>query len=1489
MTSFTSVWGILSGTSLIRGSGSVTNSLISPTMISGVSLLTGQFVRTLDFSFAKARVDLTTSISPSIVTGLVAGYDTQPYTLTYLNSGNDTDPNATVVITLPPQTYLVSTQTGYYDVTTRTITLTGLSLIPGWSGTVQFVLWVLTGVASGTVLDISATITWLITDVNLLNNPSSASLSTKAPTADLWTTKVADLSVAIVQLDTIRYELQVCNNGPHTASGVVLQDRMPNSLIYQTSTPPYTRNLLSGTDMIYEYEFTQSLPNGSCTGVVISATMGSGVTSGDVVINSVNVASDTIDPNLLNNTDTASTIALSVLTGIISYVFYDTNYNGIRDTGEQLLQIPISISGATAITSGNGNYPVTTRPLVLSAIDPYFQSHPDALEGNYTTYLDIQHPNYLALTWPLIITTSQFANGWLTGMYSVQTGTVTGAVIGIYQPVDLTTTIQVDNSRLVAGYEYAHFTVQYGNNGNGYEPNGSLSITLPQDLLFVSADIPVASFVQSWNFMIYTFALGALPAMTGWMFTFTWFVGTGTLTGTQWIIPTIITWQALDTNITNNTDAATITIDSPTASLSANKTGDLSVAIIQLDKVSYTISACNAGPHSASGVILTDSMPVELALISSQYANWSSIMPIASITTLSWVDYTFQFDGLLLPGTCTDPIVMITSIVSGATIDQEMITNTVSVSSSIHDDDLSNNTAIKNITALDIRDIPSYIFWDKDRDGMYNNNDEYLPISMFIKWLQSSTWADGNFWTPTTRQQTLNLFSIAKWLLYNDYEMWIDKDDADYKNFWRHYVTTSWASNGNLSGTFTVNASLMTGLYIWLYRPNVDLSVFASVSTGVVKSWDALRYTLEYINTGADADTWVTITMPRNPALEIVSINVPYTISGNDLILSIGKLDPMMTGLVTIDTIVWPSVRGGDTLLLFPKILGDGYETDFSYNQDLVSVLVRDRSIDLSLKKTTTTTQLYPDESVWYMFEYANSGTDTAFGIAVSDLLPQSALVLTASVAFTMTGMSWSNLYIFELGDLPRYATGAFLVQIRYANDSMWMIINTGIIAAKDTYQKEENLLNNISVSTGLTMIAKTNTSLWWGWGWGWFSSIFSPTTQNNTNTPQNTNTLKESIQSSEKISPILWEESKKTAEQNSVKLNKFKKFLLEKPSYIIEQHIKTIDNPLKNWQKETQLKLPSVLPQTWTPLDWLLEKWVWVSYNPKVETEMYDWIYPSSIKGYQKNTSLDYWLNRLPTTWWYEQDRNADYYIVIPRLWIVTPIVTVSKESSDYTAALKGKTIDVNSWLQQGVMNYPGTVFPGEVGNAVVVWHSSYFKADSWRYKTIFTSLPLMNEGDEIWVYKKTSSLWSWKMDVIRASAIKDSQYWYDRLLYKVHKSFETEKTNVSIMNNGLWSLLTLVTCTPIGTAKNRWVVQAQIQAPGSLTYEEKVRVYAISDYIESLAKEKKEQLSELSVEEEIAKEKEKIVKFINRRRKNTIERSRIRGYFATQLDIVL
>lgn len=244
--------------------------------------------------------------------------------------------------------------------------------------------------------------------------------------------------------------------------------------------------------------------------------------------------------------------------------------------------------------------------------------------------------------------------------------------------------------------------------------------------------------------------------------------------------------------------------------------------------------------------------------------------------------------------------------------------------------------------------------------------------------------------------------------------------------------------------------------------------------------------------------------------------------------------------------------------------------------------------------------------------------------------------------------------------------------------------------------------------------------------------------------------------------------------------------------------------NPLRSAIGSLNFTLPTELLKTGTPVDALRAKWIDVVRSQWVLVDQYDWITINSKKRYASHTGLSYRLKKMPQQT-YKNDKSASIYVVIPRLGVVAPIRDIPSDHKDFTTLINWWSIQANNWLQNGVLHYPMSGLPGEVGNMVLFGHSSYYDKDPGRYKTIFTSIGLLKSGDEIWIYKKKTP--SDKKES------KDEQY--ERIIYDVSSSYLTSAKDVSVLKPKTWATLSLVTCAPIGTARDRIIVEAIIRAP--------------------------------------------------------------------------
>lgn len=146
----------------------------------------------------------------------------------------------------------------------------------------------------------------------------------------------------------------------------------------------------------------------------------------------------------------------------------------------------------------------------------------------------------------------------------------------------------------------------------------------------------------------------------------------------------------------------------------------------------------------------------------------------------------------------------------------------------------------------------------------------------------------------------------------------------------------------------------------------------------------------------------------------------------------------------------------------------------------------------------------------------------------------------------------------------------------------------------------------------------------------------------------------------------------------------------------------------------------------------------------------------------------------------------SNDPVITIPKIGIEAPVVYTENSFDE---------AKVDKALEKGVVHYGTTPLPGQNGNAVLLGHSSNNVFSPGDYKYVFVNLDKLNINDTIFLnYKGTR--YTYKVTVAR----------------KVVKPSDT-----SILTAGKKPIITLITCTPVGTNINRLIVQAEQISPSA------------------------------------------------------------------------
>lgn len=162
----------------------------------------------------------------------------------------------------------------------------------------------------------------------------------------------------------------------------------------------------------------------------------------------------------------------------------------------------------------------------------------------------------------------------------------------------------------------------------------------------------------------------------------------------------------------------------------------------------------------------------------------------------------------------------------------------------------------------------------------------------------------------------------------------------------------------------------------------------------------------------------------------------------------------------------------------------------------------------------------------------------------------------------------------------------------------------------------------------------------------------------------------------------------------------------------------------------------------------------------------------------------------------------GPDPRLIIPKINVDVPVVYgIGPDHNSQMAA-----------MEKGVAHFsiPGANSkPGEKGNTVLSGHSSNDLFDRGDYKFIFAQLEKLNEGDSIYANYEGKR---YTYVVTKKEVVKPTQV--DKLIYPTDKP-----------------ILTLITCTPLGTSLNRLLITAEQVSPSPTEAKEASNDASTSD----------------------------------------------------------
>lgn len=589
------------------------------------------------------------------------------YTITLTNFGPSTASNVVVRDVLPTNMVFVSASgSGVSNngaVTWPTIATFTNGAVTNFTLTITAPLTnaILTNIVSST-----STTTDLVATNHDGTGTNAIVVTTVTPVADLITSKSGPGNVNAGS--NIVYTITVTNLGPSIASNVVVSDVLPTNMVFVSAsgsgisnngfvTWPSIAFMTNGQSTNYTLTIVAPLTNSTLTNVVSStSTTVDLVTTNNNGTGTNSIVTTTVTP--ISDIQTSKTGPASVnATSNVLYTITVTNLGPSTASNIVVSDIlPTNIVFVSASAGGTSNNGVVTWPAITFLTN-----------GGVTNFtLEITAPSNAVTLTNIISSLSSTAD--LVSTNNDGTGT-NGIVLTAIVPV-----ADVHSSKSgpasINATSNVLYTITVTNAGPSTASNIVVSDVLPADILFVSASAGGTSNngAVTWP---------AIPALTNGgstNFTLTVTAPANAATLTNIVSNTSTT---LDLVVTNNngtgTNAIVLTTVTPIGDVQTSKSGPS--AVNATSNVVYTITVTNMGPSTASNIVVSDALPLDVLFVSATGGGTSNN------GVVTWPNIT-----LLTNGGTTNFTLTVTAPANHATL-----TNVVSSTSTTSDLVATNN------------------------------------------------------------------------------------------------------------------------------------------------------------------------------------------------------------------------------------------------------------------------------------------------------------------------------------------------------------------------------------------------------------------------------------------------------------------------------------------------------------------------------------------------------------------------------------------------------------------------------------------------------------------------------------------------------------------------------------------------------------------------------------------------------------------------------
>ncbi|MGH9349394.1 MAG: PxKF domain-containing protein [Vicinamibacterales bacterium] len=994
---------------------------------------------------AGADVAIEKTASPDPAT---AGTDLT-YTLTVTNAGPATAANVVLTEFVPVGAIVrsITPSRGTCDTTVELSFDCQLgNMAPGEVATVTVVVTPTTvGPLSNT-----ATVTSTTPDPNAGNNAATITTTVmRREEADLAVVKAGAPDPVAVG-DDLTYTLTVTNGGPDTARNVVLTESIPQQTVVVTIQASQGSCDLPPAATAITCHLGDLAPGATATVTIVVTP-----TEAGTIANSVDVNSDTFDPNTGNNSATDTTTVrprradlsitkiarpATVIVGddltytlTIANAGEDTATNVVvtEDLPAPIVVVTIQASqgscdlppGATAITCRLGDLAAGATATVTIVVTP---TEPGLIVNSASVASDTFDPS--------------------TGNNFATAGNTVRARVA---DLSIEKGRAFDSGPLFIGQTLFYF-IRVTNLGVAPAENVVVTDTLPEGVVFggyVASEIVVCDESPSG---VVTCTLPFLAAGSSVLINLEVITHvSGTVTNTA-----EVTSDTPDTNTANNFATHRLRIFGAT-DLAVTKTASPDPVLLG-DNLTYTLTVTNLGPEEALEVSLTDILPVGVTLVDNGI-------------TASQGDCSRQADsftiacelGNLAVGTSATVAIVVRADALGA------LTNTATVSGLNPEINTANNFALVESTVAATIDLsivktasPESVVVNDDltytltvtNAGPRAANDvrvsDDLPPGMSHV---STTSSQGN--CSGTGLIVCNLGTLTSGGSATVTIVVRPTIPGTIDNI----ATTS--SDTPESNTANNTARALTSVLA-----GADLSIEKAASPDPVLAGATVTYTLTVTNNGPAAAVNVVVTESVPVGAIVRSITTSQGVCDTTVEASFAcRLGDMAAGAsATITVVVTPTLDG--PMHNTATVASDTVDQNAGNNSAMVTTTVLPGAdVELVEKTTNNTSPVALNELMSHIIVVRNNGPDTATGVVVEDPIPGGLHFVSASYSVD-SGPAAACPLPCVVGDLPSGAT--LVVTVVVITEHPGIITNTARVVAGNDITPGNNVGSlTISVS----------------------------------------------------------------------------------------------------------------------------------------------------------------------------------------------------------------------------------------------------------------------------------------------------------------------------------------------------------------------------------------------------------------------------------------